>query len=57
MKFIECDYSQLELRCAAYCAQEPTMMEAYKNGADLHTKTWESMNGRPFSKDHEMAIS
>lgn len=55
MKFIECDYSQLELRCAAYCAQEPAMMEAYKHGADLHTKTWESMNGRPFSKDHDTA--
>lgn len=55
MKFIECDYSQLELRCAAYCSQESAMMEAYKNGADLHTKTWESMNGRPFSKDHDTA--
>ena len=55
MKFIECDYSQLELRCAAYCAQEPSMIEAYKNGADLHSQTWFNMNNRPFSEDHDTA--
>ena len=55
-KFIECDYSQLELRCAAFCAQDPVMLEAYKNDADLHDRTWYNLsNGRPYSEDHDRA--
>lgn len=55
-KFIECDYSQLELRCAAFCAQDPVMLEAYKNDADLHDRTWYNLsNGRPYSTDHDRA--
>lgn len=55
-KFIECDYSQLELRCAAFCAQDPVMLEAYKNDADLHDRTWYNLsNGRPYSEDHDKA--
>ena len=55
-KFIECDYSQLELRCAAFCAQDPVMLEAYKNDADLHDRTWYNLsNGRPYSDDHDRA--
>lgn len=55
-KFIECDYSQLELRCAAFCAQDPVMLEAYANDADLHDRTWNNLSGgRPYSKDHDRA--
>ena len=55
-KFIECDYSQLELRCAAFCAQDPVMLEAYKNDADLHDRTWYNLSdGRPYSTDHDRA--
>ena len=55
-KFIECDYSQLELRCAAFCAQDPVMLEAYAHDADLHDRTWFNLsNGRPYSEDHDRA--
>ena len=55
-KFIEADYSQLELRCAAFCAQDPVMLEAYKHDADLHDKTWNNLSGgAPYSEDHDIA--
>ena len=55
-KFIEADYSQLELRCAAFCAQDPVMLEAYKHDADLHNKTWNNLSGgAPYSEDHDIA--
>jgi uracil-DNA glycosylase family 4 len=31
------DYSQVELRVAAFLAQEPTMLAYYNNGVDIHT--------------------
>lgn len=37
MMWIGCDYSQLELRIAAWYSQEPKMMEAFRNGYDLHS--------------------
>lgn len=55
-KFIEADYSQLELRCAAFCAQDPVMLEAYSKDADLHDRTWYNLSGgRPYSDDHDTA--
>ena len=55
-KFIEADYSQLELRCAAFCAQDKTMLAAYENDEDLHDKTWYAIsNGSPYSDDHDIA--
>jgi DNA polymerase I-like protein with 3'-5' exonuclease and polymerase domains len=33
------DYSQIELRVLAYVTQEPTMLEAFKQGEDLHSLT------------------
>lgn len=33
------DYSQIELRVAALLARDPTMLEAYEQGRDLHTQT------------------
>lgn len=55
-KFIEADYSQLELRCAAFCAQDPVMLEAYRNDADLHDRTWNNLSGgAPYSEDHDIA--
>ncbi len=33
------DYSQIELRLIAELSQEPTMMEAFQNGADIHATT------------------
>ncbi|MCB9262114.1 MAG: DNA polymerase I [Flavobacteriales bacterium] len=33
------DYSQIELRIVASMSQDPGMMEAFKNGLDIHTAT------------------
>jgi DNA polymerase-1 len=50
--FFEADYSQLELRIAADYANEPTMLEIYRNGGDIHTTTAKLMtNGREPTKE------
>jgi DNA polymerase I-like protein with 3'-5' exonuclease and polymerase domains len=36
---LQADYSQIELRVAAALFNEPVMIEAYRNDADLHTLT------------------
>ena len=36
---VKADYSQIELRIAAVIAQDAAMLEAYRNGQDLHTTT------------------
>lgn len=36
---IDADYSQLELRIYAHCSGEPFLLEAYRNGEDVHDKT------------------
>lgn len=38
-KLIIADYSQIEIRIAAVVFNEPTMIEAYKKGEDLHALT------------------
>ena len=35
--FIDCDYSQIELRMAAHIARVDNMLEAYAQGIDLHS--------------------
>lgn len=44
--FVECDYSQIELRVAAFLAQEDTMLQLYRIGADIHTRMAQRMTGR-----------
>ena len=36
---LSCDYSQIELRVMAALSQDATMIEAFQNGADIHTIT------------------
>jgi len=36
---IEADYSQIELRIAAHYSNDPTMIEIYRTGGDIHTTT------------------
>lgn len=36
---ISCDYSQVELRILAHCSGEPTLADAFRAGADVHTAT------------------
>ncbi|MBN1624031.1 MAG: bifunctional 3'-5' exonuclease/DNA polymerase, partial [Clostridia bacterium] len=46
-KFIVADYSQIELRVAAQLAGDERMIEAYKNGGDLHRLTASLVTGTP----------
>lgn len=46
-KLVELDYSQIELRIAAWLSGEDTMLLAYKNDEDLHTLTAELILGDP----------
>lgn len=52
-KFIECDYSQLELRCASFCAQDPVMQHAYEHDEDLHAKTTFMLFGDTSGLSHD----
>jgi uracil-DNA glycosylase family 4 len=46
-KVIDLDYSQIELRIAAWLADETEMLRAYEMGVDLHTLTAELVIGDP----------
>lgn len=45
--FVEADYSQIELRVAAFLAQEPTMLHLYNTGQDIHMAMAMRMTGKP----------
>lgn len=48
--FIEADYSQVELRIAAFLAREKTMLRLYQQGADIHLATAARVTGLPESQ-------
>lgn len=52
-KLISADYSQLELRILAHITKDPVMLEAYKTGEDIHTKTAQLVFGAKDGKDRE----
>ncbi len=37
--FIDADYSQIELRLMAHLSQDPNMLDAFRNGKDIHAQT------------------
>src|SRR6185436_17479642 len=43
-KLLSADYSQIELRVQAHLTQDPTLMEAFANGEDVHAATAAEMN-------------
>jgi uracil-DNA glycosylase family 4 len=45
--FVEADYSQVELRVAAFIARETTMLHLYATGQDIHTTMAMKMTGKP----------
>jgi DNA polymerase I-like protein with 3'-5' exonuclease and polymerase domains len=49
-KLIVADYSQIELRAAAVIAGEKKMIEAYKNGVDLHKQTASEVLNKPLDE-------
>lgn len=48
--FVEADYSQIELRLAAFLAREPTMLHLYATGQDIHMAMAMRMTGKPKSQ-------
>lgn len=49
-KFFQCDFSQGELRVTACVANEKTMLEAYRNGKDLHAVTGAKLAGMDYDE-------
>lgn len=45
--FVEFDYSQVELRVAAFLARETTMLHLYATGQDIHMAMAQRMTGKP----------
>lgn len=54
-KLISADYSQLELRLLAYVTRDERMLEAFKNGEDIHAQTARLVFGA--KTDAEMKIA
>lgn len=47
---LEADYSQLELRVATLYSQDPVLLEAYRNGADIHQEVAFTLWNKPKEK-------
>jgi uracil-DNA glycosylase family 4 len=48
--WIEADYSQVEMRVAAYLSRDPVLIQAYNTGQDVHTLTATRVTGKPASQ-------
>jgi len=46
-KLIVADYSQIELRLLAHMSRDPLLVEAFRNGEDIHTRTAAEVLGIP----------
>ncbi len=54
-RLLSLDYSQLELRIVAHIAHDETMMEAFRSGEDIHTRTASEVFGvAPAQVDRDM---
>ena len=49
-KFLELDYSQVELRVAAWMAREQNMIKIYKEGGDIHSSTAAAVTNIPIKE-------
>ncbi len=47
---VSADYSQIELRIMAHYSQDPIMLEAYREGADIHAYTAAQVFGVPLNE-------
>jgi DNA polymerase I len=54
-RFVAADYSQIELRILAHFSEEPALVEAFRRGEDIHTRTAAQILGvAPASVTSEM---
>ncbi|MFE4202108.1 DNA polymerase [Aneurinibacillus aneurinilyticus] len=44
------DWSQQEVRCAAYLTQEPTLIESYEKGRDVYASMASEVYGKPYEE-------
>ena len=55
MKFLSFDYSQVELRIAAFLSEDPKLLEIFQQGKDIHTAVASAVFGvTPDKVDKEM---
>ncbi len=47
---LECDYSQAEIRLVAYLSQDQVLLDAYRNGEDVHAITTSAVYRIPLSE-------
>lgn len=48
--FLSADYSQIELRIMAHLSQDEHMLEAFRNGEDVHQRTAAKIYRKPFAE-------
>ncbi len=49
-RLLAVDYSQVELRIMAHISQDPTMLEAFRKGEDIHTSTAAAIYNVPLAE-------
>ena len=52
MSLVACDFSQIEFRVLAALTNEPSMIQTFLDGGDLHDATAERLFGSDFNKAH-----
>ena len=49
-KLVACDYSQIELRIMAHLSEDPALLRAFAEGADIHRATAAEVFGKPIGE-------
>lgn len=49
-RLVACDYSQIELRIMAHLSEDPALLRAFAEGADIHRATAAEVFGKPIAE-------